>query len=140
MSIFPMLGGDAAEARRELPLLREVKADPETGLPIFRGGRPVIAEGAEALSMWISTALRTVRYQHEIYSTDFGCEAASLIGQGWSDSVQSSEAPRMVRDALRMNPYIQDVSDVEAKFEGGRLHVSGSVKTIYGEVDIGEIV
>lgn len=131
-----MLGDNLAPASRELPLYREILADEETGLPVFRGGAPVIVEGAEAVRLWAMTALRTVRYRYEIYSQNFGCELESLIGQHFSDDVKTAEAPRMVREALLVNPYISEVADVAVSFSEGTLQISAAVKTIYGEVTV----
>lgn len=136
MSIFPILGDNLAAESRALPPYREIMADPDTGLPVFRGGVPVVAEGAEAVRLWAATALRTVRYRHEIYSQNFGCELESLIGQEFSDDVKTAEAPRMVREALLVNPYISDVSGIAVDFADGTLQISATVKTIYGEVTV----
>jgi len=136
MSLFPVLG-DAVEAeRQELPLYREILADPETGLPVWRAGRPVIGEGAEAVRLWAVTALRTARYRYMIYSQDFGCELETLMGQSFSDDVKTAEAPRMIRDALLLTPYISDVREIVVDFAGDTLDISARLETVYGEIEI----
>lgn len=136
MSLFPILGDNIAAESSELPLYREVMADPVTGLPVWRGGSPVMAEGKDAVRLWVVTALRTARYHYEIYSQAFGSEMESLIGRGYSDEVKASEAPRMIRDALLINPYITDVADIVVDFSGDVLQVSATIITIYGEVTV----
>lgn len=136
MSLFPILGDNLTAESRQLPLCREILADPKTGLPVWRGGVPVVAEGAEAVRIWILTALRTVRYRHDIYSLNFGCELEALVGQGFSDDVKTAEAPRMVRETLLVNPYITEVTDVTVDFSDGMLQIAATVKTIYGEVTV----
>lgn len=136
MSLFPILGDAVAAERRELPLYREILADPETGLPVWRAGRPVMAEGAEAVRIWAVTALRTARYRYMIYSQDFGCELETLMGQSFSDDVKTAEAPRMIRDTLLVNPYISDVRDIAVDFTGDTLDISARLETVYGEVSI----
>lgn len=138
MSLFPMLGDVPAGQQQELPLYREILADETTGMPVWRDGAPVVAEGAEAVRLWVMTALRTVRYRHAIYSQNFGCELETLVGQSFSSEVKTAEAPRMVRDALLINPYITDVADLAVDFEDGSLHIAATVKTIYGEVTVDE--
>lgn len=136
MSLFPLLGDAVAAERRELPLYREILADPETGLPVWRAGRPVVAEGAEAVRLWAVTALRTARHRYMIYSQDFGCELETLMGQGFSDDVKTAEAPRMVREALLLNPYISDVRDITVDFAADALHIAARLETVYGEMEI----
>lgn len=44
------------------------------------------------------------------------------------------EAPRYLREALLINPYITAVTEIAVDFAGSRLTVSGRAETIYGEV------
>ena len=138
MSLFPMLGDAAAPEVQELPLYREVMADEQTGLPVWRGGSPVVVEGAAAIRLWAVTALRTMRYHHAIYSGQFGSELSMLIGRSWSADIKTAEAPRMVREALMVNPYVTDVADIAVDFSGDELRISATLHTIYGEVKLGE--
>lgn len=142
MSIFPMIDpGEAAEARSQaLPLCREVAWDFEHDVPIFRGGQPVVVTEKEALKVWIWRALRTPRFKYEIYTWAYGSEFESLLGQAYSDSVKTAEAPRYLRECLLVNPYITEVKDITVFFEAARLTVKGTAVTIYGEVDFNAIV
>ena len=134
MSLFPILGDNLTAEAAQLPLYAEVMADGH-GMPVFRGGSPVIVTGADAVRLWAMTALRTARYRFEIYSQNFGCELENLVGRDCSGEVKTAEAPRMVRDALLINPYITDVSDIAVDFAGDTLAISARLKTIYGEVE-----
>ena len=137
MSIFPMLGDVAVPESQDLPLYRDVMAD-DNGMPVWRGGSPVFVEGAAAVRIWAITALRTMRYHHAIYSGQFGSELSTLIGRNWSDDIKSAEAPRMVREALMVNPYVTDVADILVEFSGNELCISATLHTIYGEVNVRE--
>ncbi len=135
-TLFPIIGDVSTTATETaLPMYREVACD-EGGLPIWKNGNPVIVQGKEAVRLWVMTALRTNRYFHGIYTNQFGCELTSLIGKGFSDDVKTSEAPRMVREALLVNPYITSVSDIEVAFSDTTLTITATVNTIYGEVSI----
>ena len=136
MSLFPMLGGSVSQPSQTLPLYREIMADPDTGLPVWKNGRPVEVEGAAAVRLWAMTALRTMRYHHAIYSGQFGSELSTLMGQGWSSDIKTAEAPRMVREALLVNPYVSEVSDIVVDFADDELQISATLKTIYGEVRV----
>ena len=136
MSLFPMLGGSVPQPSQTLPLYREIMADPDTGLPVWKNGRPVEVEGAAAVRLWAMTALRTMRYHHAIYSGQFGSELSTLMGQGWSSDIKTAEAPRMVREALLDNPYVSEVSDIVVDIADDDLQISATLKTIYGEVRV----
>lgn len=135
MNIFPFFSEESTPVLgRGLPLMREVARDMNTGKTVWRGGNPVIVSGVEAVASWAMAALRTVRCRHDIYSTQFGCDAMTLMGRAWSEDVKSVEAPRMVRDALTASPYVTGVDDLTVEFADGRLVISGRLNTIYGEV------
>lgn len=142
MSIFPMIDpGPAADSGGQaLPLCREVAWDFVHDVPIFRGGEPVVVEGKEALKVWIWRALRTPRFKYEIYTWAYGSEFESLLGQAYSDSVKTAEAPRYLRECLLINPYIKAVKDISVTFESAVLTVRGTADTIYGEVPFDAIV
>lgn len=132
--LFPIIQPEAVQEETELPLYREVKWDFEKGEPVFRGGEPVVVEGAEAIRTWVWKALVTERARYEIYSWDFGSEVESLIGQPYTDELKRAEAVRYVREALEINPYITEVTAASVDFDNGVLTIDVTVDTVYGEV------
>ncbi|MBC3938290.1 DUF2634 domain-containing protein [Anaerotruncus massiliensis (ex Liu et al. 2021)] len=132
--LFPIIQPEAVQGGTELPLYREVKWDFEKGEPVFRGGEPVVVEGAEAIKTWVWKALVTERARYEIYSWDFGSEVESLIGQPYTDELKRAEAVRYVREALEINPYITEVTTASVDFDNGVLTIDVTVDTVYGEV------
>ena len=142
MSIFPMIDPQAVETggNKVLPLYRETAWDYENDVPIFRGGEPVTITGDEALKVWNWRALRTPRFQYEIHTWAYGSEFETLLGQAYSDSVKTAEAPRYLRECLLINPYIKAVKDISVTFEAAKLTVRGTAVTIYGEVPFDAIV
>lgn len=136
MSIFPMIQPSASSAEVEtLPLCQEVAWDYQNNIPLFRRGLPVIVTEKEAIKVWIWKALYTVRYRYEIYTRDYGSEFESLIGQTYTPDLKEAEAPRYLRECLRINPYITAVKNIEVTFADGLLSVQGTADTIYGEVE-----
>lgn len=138
MSIFPMIqpAAEPAGGAQALPLCREVAWDFVNDVPVFRGGEPVIVTGREAVKVWAWKALHTVRYRHEIYSWDYGSEFEELVGQAYTPTLKEAEAPRYLKEALLINPYITAVTNIAVSFSAGRLTVAGAIQTIYGEVEI----
>ena len=142
MSIFPMIDPGPVEdnGSQALPLCREAAWDFVNDVPVFRGGEPVVVEGKEALKVWIWRALRTPRFKYEIYSWAYGSEFESLLGQAYSDSVKTAEAPRYLRECLLINPYITQVKAITVSFEAAKLMVRGTAATVYGEVKFDAII
>ena len=58
------------------------------------------------------------------------------MGRPFTDQVKESEAVRYVREALKPNPYIKDVRQVDVTFRDTTLTISCTVTTIYGEVQV----
>ncbi len=100
----------------------------------------MVVEGKEAVKVWIWKAIRTPRFRYEIYTWAYGSEFESLLGQAYSDSVKTAEAPRYLRECLLVNPYIKEVKDISVAFEAARLTVRGTAVTIYGEVSFYGVV
>lgn len=138
MNIFPSIDPAKAESgtAQELPLFREVAWDFERNVPLFRGGEPVIAEGKEALKVWIWKALHTERYHWDIYTWDYGSEFENLIGWGYREDVTTAESARCLRECLLINPYITGIKNISMEFSNSRLTVQATVVTIYGEVTV----
>ena len=136
MTLFPSIQPQAAEVDTTLPLYREVKWDYENDIPVFRDGVLIFVDGAEAVIVWAWKALRTPRYQYDIYTWNFGNEAEQLIGQPFTEETKKAEAARFVRECLQVNPYITSVSDVSVSFSDSRMTIAATIKTIYGEVSI----
>lgn len=139
MSLFPLI--DAPDTGQlptngSLPLCREVDWNFETNRPVWRGGQPVFVTGARAVLVWAWNALHTQRFAHDVFSANYGQDISQLIGRPYSDGVRQSEAIRIVRDTLLVNPYITAVEQIEVAFEGSTLHLTARLKTIYGEETI----
>ena len=119
-----------------LPLFRETDWDFNANCPVWRGGNPVFVTGARAVLVWAWNALHTERFTHDVFSADYGPDFTGLIGQPYTEEVRQSEAIRIVRETLMVNPYITAVTQVSAVFHNSVLTLSCKLTTIYGEVSI----
>lgn len=134
MSIFPFIQPRAQSSENTgMPLYREIKWDYEKNVPVFSGGEPVLITGGPAVAVWAWKALHCQRYLFEIYTTQYGNELETLIGQPYTEKVKMSEAGRYVRECLLINPYITGVDNVSVDFADGTLYIKATLKTIYGE-------
>lgn len=138
-TIFPFIGVPEdyiLPKTEELPIFREVAWDFEKDEPILEKGDFKIIEKKEALKVWIYKCIKTNRYEHEIYSLEYGTELSELVGQKYTKGLTESEASRFIKEALLINPYILEVNVKSANFNRDVLSANVKVSTIYGEVEI----
>lgn len=89
-------------------------------------------EDMDAIKQAIYLILSTERYEHIIYSWDYGVELNDLIGKPMS--YVTSEIPRRIRDALITDDRIDDVTDFEFEQTNRKLSVTFTVITTVGNV------
>jgi Protein of unknown function (DUF2634). len=95
-----------------------------------------IVEKDEAIKVWIYNALRIQRYNHVIYSWDYGNELNDLVGQTYDQEELEVTAKAMVEDCLSINEYINSIDDFTAGIDKDTLKISFTANTIFGEVKV----
>ncbi|MCC0627418.1 DUF2634 domain-containing protein [Clostridioides sp. ES-S-0108-01] len=138
-TIFPFIGVPEdyiLPKTEELQIFREVAWNFEKDEPILEKGDFKIVECNEAIKIWVYKCIKTNKYEHEIYSWDYGTELSELIGQKYSKELAESEASRYIKESLLVNPYILDVNVENTKFTDNLLSVDIQISTIYGEVEV----
>lgn len=136
MSLFPMFSLPQAAPSASLPLYEDVDMDYETGTPKWRNGQPVLCTGADAVKSWAWRAILTARYQYSVFTWDYACELATLVGQPYTADTKVAEASRYIQEALLVCPYIREVRVQDVTFTGAVLHLNVQIKTVYGEVQL----
>ena len=138
MSLFPFISNNVDEVKVDssLPLYREVAWDFEKDMPIVENGDFKLIEGNEAIKVWAYKALLTPRYNHSIYSWDYGSELMDLVGKAYTSSLTKEEAKRYIKEALLINPYILEVIVIDTSFDNGVLSADIKIVTIYGESEV----
>lgn len=141
-TLFPFFGDtQAAAAEAEsLSLYKEMAWDFENNIPIVEKGDFKIVEGNEAIKTWVYKTMKTERFRYKIYSWDYGSELDSLIGQSYTPNLTKAESIRYIKEALLINPYIRNVSNVEVIFDKGTLFITAKLETIYGETEVNAVV
>ncbi len=137
--IFPFINGDDGlleASSNNLPVYKECAWDFVKDEAIFVDGSPKIVYKNEAIKVWIYKAIKTNRYQHEIYSWDYGCEIESLIGKGFEFGFIKSETKRYIEEALLINPYISKINKIDVEFNKDVLTAYVDLETVYGRLDI----
>lgn len=138
-TIFPFIGVPEdyiLPKTEELPIFREVAWDFEKDEPMLEKDDFKIIEKNEALKVWVYKCIKTNRYEHGIYSLEYGTELLELIGQKYTKGLTESEASRFIKEALLINPYILEVNVKSANFKKDILSADIKISTIYGEVEI----
>ena len=139
MSIFPFINGDNGlleVSSNNLPLYKECAWDFVNDRAIFVDGSPKILTGNEAIKVWIYKAIKTNRYQYEIYTWDYGCEIESLIGKGFQIGFIKSETKRYIEEALTVNPYITKINKINVYFNKDILTAEIDLDTVYGRINM----
>lgn len=137
--IFPFINGDDGildNSYADLPVYKECAWDFVNDKAIFVDGSPEIVYKNEAIKVWIYKAIKTNRYQHEIYSWDYGCEIESLIGKGFEIGFIKSETQRYIEEALLVNPYIVKINKIDVEFNKDVLTAYVDLETVYGRLDM----
>ena len=87
-----------------------------------------MVDDTEAIKQAIIKILSTERYEHEIYSWDYGAELQDLIGQ--PIAYVMSEVKDRITEALTADDRIETVDDFEIEqIDRHTLHVSFTVTT-----------
>lgn len=86
----------------------------------------------EAIKQAIYLILSTERYEHNIYSWDYGVELVDLFGQPLPYVM--SELERRIKEALTQDDRIEDVTDFEFEKNGKKLHTTFTVVTVKGNI------
>ena len=137
MSLFPFISNvDEVKVDNSFPLYKEVAWDFEKDTPIIQNGDFKIVEGNNAIKVWVYKALLTPRYNHSIYSWDYGSELMDLVGKAYTSSLTKEEAKRYIKEALLINPYILEVTVIDTSFSNGILSADIKLLTIYGESEV----
>ncbi len=87
-----------------------------------------------ALQQSIYLILGTERYEHIIYSWDYGVELLDLIGK--PIPYVMAVIPRRITEALTQDDRIEDVTDFEFERNKQKLHVTFVVKSILGDIPV----
>lgn len=92
-------------------------------------------DGLEAVKQSINAMLSTERYEHVIYSWNYGVELKDLFGEDKTYVIPELE--RRIAEAIEQDERIQSVEDFEFDdSEKGKIRVTFTVHTTFGEAEI----
>ncbi|GIO93209.1 DUF2634 domain-containing protein [Paenibacillus lactis] len=87
-------------------------------------------DGLEAIKQAVAKVLQTRRFEHLIYSSDYGHELYDVIGRDplWA----YAEIERHIKEALLQDDRILSVDDMNISFAGETAMAEFTVRTVYG--------
>lgn len=89
----------------------------------------------------VCMALRTERYAYAVYSHNIGNELQEVLSDHeTTDAYKEMEIPRLIEEALIYDDRISAVTDFEIERQGDAFHVSFSVETDEGTLEIEEVI
>ncbi len=95
-----------------------------------------IVEGIEAVKVWIWFCLHTQRFRYPIYSWNYGADLEQYVGQSVTEEFLNADCEDEIREALLVNTYITDIDDFQVSFNNGRLSISFTAVTQFGNTEV----
>nr|DAS41832.1 MAG TPA: Protein of unknown function (DUF2634) [Caudoviricetes sp.] len=96
-------------------------------------------DSLDAMKQAIFKILSTERYQHQMYSWNYGVELLDLYGE--PISYVCPELERRITEALTWDKRIKSADNFEFDTsEKGEIHVSFVAHTIFGDIDAEKVV
>lgn len=95
-------------------------------------------DGLEAVKQAVLKMLDTDRFEHLIYSGNYGSEWGHLVGK--SQAVVMSELNRRIREALVQDDRVEAVEDLAIEFSGDQATARFTVISSYGSFTAEKVV
>jgi phage baseplate assembly protein W len=111
--------------------VREVQQPSLTWKIDFDKGRIVgMTDGLDAIKQAVIMILKTERYEHLIYSFNYGSELKGLVGA--EPGFIRSDLKRRIKEALVQDDRIDDVTDFDITIDGDSATVNFTVVSSLG--------
>lgn len=133
-----------ADENEELELeeseeVEEEVVEPPTEYGVdFKTGKMTGAKvtGSKAVAVWAWNALMFPRYRYEIVDFQYGSELSDMIGKVMTEDQAAMMAESIIRDTFSINPFIEDIANLECSIDEDRLTISFYLVTSFGEEEI----
>ena len=98
-------------------------------------------DGQEAVEQAIRKTLITPRFKCLIYDNQYGSEVEeAIVAKDATREYTEAVAEGFIRDALRPDARILSVQDFAMEFFEDGVRISFSASTIFGEIQIEEVI
>lgn len=106
--------------------------------PIVENGKTVMIDELEALTQHIYFLLNIEAGQFLIYGDNIGIETIDLFGQPISYVVAVLES--RIEETLLQDERVETVDNFEYEVDHGKIHLTFTVKSIYGDIESETVV
>lgn len=97
-----------------------------------------MTDGLDAVKQAVFKILQTTRFEHLIYSSNYGCEIMRSLAA--DPSFVKSEIGRYVEEALLQDDRVKAIDDIQVKLEQDRALVTLTVETEAGSFPVSQEV
>ena len=106
-----------------------------------RGRIVGMVDGQEDVARTIRKASSTPRFKCLIYDNQYGGEIEeALIAQDATQEYVEAVVEGFIKDALKPDTRILDITDFAISFEDDAAHISFTAVTIFGPTEISEVI
>lgn len=127
MSVLPQ----GATIENDLEIEKVIESSKTYKIDFEKGKIIGFCDEVEALRQTVQLILNTERYEHLIYSWDYGSELRDLIGK--DKDITESEIKRRIREALMQDNRVNNVDNFIFNYDKDGVTVDFTVFSIYGE-------
>ena len=128
MSLLPQSNLNIFKTNKEIMPSKTYNID-------FKNKRVVgFTNGKESIEQSIYLTLKTLRYEHLIYSWNYGEELSNLLGK--DKELAKAEIPRLTKECLLVDDRIKDVNNFIFTDIKDGLEVIFDVVTTEGDINI----
>ena len=132
--VFIPLAFATVEEAQEKPSLT-YRLDLEAGRIVGK------VDGLAAVEQAIHKAIITPRFRCLIYDNQYGSEIEeAIIAKDATPEYIEAATEGFVRDCLKPDTRILEVRDFSFHFEGDAAHIFFRADTIYGEIEVEEVI
>ncbi len=100
-----------------------------------------MVDGAEAVLQAIRKAIITPRFKCIIYNHNYGSEVKeTIVAKDATSKYTESVLPELIKDCLIPDKRILEVKNFSFDFKSDEVHIGFTADTIYGELDVQEVI
>lgn len=134
MSILPQ----GATVNSDIELSEAIQPSKTYKIDFERGRIVGFCDDTEALKQAIYLILNTDRYEHVIYSFNYGNELKSLTTQ--DKDIIESEYKRLIKEALLQDDRITNVDNFIFSYYKDSITIKFTVFSIFGDLQVEKVV
>jgi hypothetical protein len=98
-------------------------------------------DGVDAVKQFIKKTLLTPRFRCLIYDNQYGSELKqTIIADDVTPEFIETEIPRQIKDALLTDSRIFYIYGFLIAFKGEKIHIDFTAHTVFGHLNISEVI